>query len=202
MTADEIVREISRRAWSFGVAVLLIPSDHVKIGDSACSGYFDGDADVPLLVVATKQPEERWLGILLHEYSHLTQWVEKCPAWTNTEGQPDFHGWLDGTVRGTAASMRKAMVATRECEADCERRTVRLIKELQAPIDLDRYCRAANAYLHFHNTMLKKRSWFAADKRPYNMPEVLAVCNPTIDADVSKTPKALQVELEKCIKQS
>lgn len=195
MTPDEIIREISRRAWSFGVAVILSPADHVMCDGLRASGYFDGESSPPLLAVATGLPADRWLGVLLHEYSHLTQWAEAAPVWALDTGAWDE--WIAGK---SIPGVKKKLIAAREVEADCERRTLRLIKELQAPVDVDRYARCANAYVHFYNTIAATRQWYAKDCAPYNIPEVLAACNPTLDQDFSKTPKALAaVLLKHCI---
>lgn len=195
MTADEIAQEIVRRAWSFGVSVWLSPDDHVQAADMVrCSGYFDGESKPPVLAVSWGQPEDRRIGVLLHEYSHLTQWAEGAPIWKDDTG--DWAAWLNGkSVRNIKALIANA----RELEADCERRTIRLMRELQAPVDLERYTRSANAYLHFYNVMAERRKWFAKDKSPYTQPDVLALCNPTLDTDFSKTPPKLWAAIEACL---
>src|SRR5690606_18932274 len=80
VTADEVLGEIARRARLFGVSVILGPGVNVHCGDGTESGgYFCGDTR--RLVVATGGSEAAWLGILLHEYCHLTQWVEDSAIW-------------------------------------------------------------------------------------------------------------------------
>ncbi len=195
MTADEVVREITRRAWTFGVAVILSPADHVMADNLRASGYFDGEVDQPVLACATGLPEDRWVGVLLHEYSHLTQWAEGAPIWDADRGA-EWSEWIAGKkVRNVKAQL----AASRELEADCERRTIRLIRELNAPVDLDRYTRAANAYIHFYNTIAATRKWYAKSKAPYNDPDILALCNPTFDRDFSKTPPKLAKALLGCV---
>lgn len=195
MTADEVAREITRRAWAFGVAVILSPDDHVMADGLRCSGYFDGASDPKVLAVATGQPQDRWLGTLLHEYSHLTQWAEDAPVWASD----DAAAWGDWIAGKRVRNVKAQLVAARELEADCERRTVRLIRELGAPIDLDRYTRAANGYIHFYNTIAETRKWYVKGREPYNSPDVLALCNPTLDRDFSKTPPKLAKALLGCV---
>lgn len=186
MTADEVTAEITRRAWSFGVAVLLYPKPSLVAPDGMpCSGYFDHNP--PRLEVATGRDEHMWLGVLLHEYSHLTQWAENCKAWRDISATPEMWDWLAG---GKLRNAREVVEITQELEADCERRTVRLIQELEAPIDLDEYCRQANAYIHFHNVIKDKRKWVKV-AGALNHPEILKHCNTTLDTDYQKTPKAL-----------
>lgn len=192
MTADEIVAEITRRAWSFGVAVLLYPRPSLIAPDGLpCSGWFDHEN--PRLEVATGRDDHIWLGVLLHEYSHLTQWAEDCAIWREISKTPEMWGWLDGKPLRNAKSV---VEITQELEADCERRTVRLIQELEAPIDLDDYCRHANAYIHFHNVIKDKRKWVKA-AGAFSHPEILKHCNTTIDTDYKTTPKALYDALVK-----
>lgn len=193
MTHDEVLWEITRRAWQFGVAVVLAPSATVRCEGLDVSGYFEGGVPQPVLAVAWDAPEDRRLGVLLHEYSHLTQWAENAPVW---RPDMDWAPWLDGKP---VKNVKAKIEASREVEADCERRTVRLIRELDAPIDLDRYIRSANAYIHFYNVMAAKRKWYAKGRGPYMDPASMAAANPTLDADFSKTPKALWTAIENCL---
>lgn len=194
MTADEIVREICRRTWSFGVSVLLSPADTVDADGYATSGYFCEENKA--LVVATGREEEKWLGVMIHEYCHLTQWAEGATVWKDDDNANRWDAWVQGKP---CRNVRRYLAATRELEADCERRAIRLMKEMSAPIDLARYARQANAYIHFYNLIPDTRKWFASGKRPYDMPEVLALANPTLDKDFTKTPPKLRAALMKCI---
>ena len=196
MNADEIVREITQRAWRFGVAVLLSPDTNVDCDGNKVQGFFTEEEPFPRMVVGTGAEEQLWLGCLLHEYCHLTQWVEQTPLWLADGKSDNIDEWLAGKA---IRCPRKAISLRREMEADCERRTVRLIQELQAPINLPHYIRAANSYIHFHNVMADKRKWYRADRTPYKTPEVTMLANPTLDADFSKTPPALRAALLTCI---
>jgi len=194
LNADEVVAEISRRAWSFGVSVLLSPDPYVDSGDGIQSGgYFSGESRL-LAVSVGDRPVEAWLGTMLHEYSHLTQWTEGQPVWNAYRGE--MWDWLGGKrIRDPEGAIRTVQAL----EADCERRTIRLARELQAPIDLGEYARAANAYLHFHNTMRDTRKWYGDGMGPYMRPDILALCNPTIDKNFSKTPAKLRKALLTCV---
>lgn len=197
VTHDEAVAEITRRCWALGVYVMLSPKCGIDIGDGTpCSGFFDDEHGIPILAVATGKQKIEWLKIMLHEYGHATQWAEQIPLWAESKKAGSWIKWLDGhPVRDIA----KSLAIARDIEADCERRTVRLIRELELDIDIEQYSRAANAYVHFYNFMLIHRQWFAKDKAPYKVCEVIAAANPTLDADFTKTPKALMKALELCI---
>lgn len=195
MTEDDIAWELTQRAYRLGVSVYLPPVPHVMASDGCpCSGYFDDSPEVPVLVVAWNNPKR--LGILLHEYSHATQWAEQAAVWLADEKTESWTDWLEGR---RLRNPRAALESARELEADCERRTLRLAKELDAPLDVEGYCRSANAYVHFYNVMAETRKWFKVDRRPYMVPEVLAAANPTLDRDFSKTPDALRKALLTCV---
>jgi hypothetical protein len=197
MTHDEAIAEITRRCWALGVYVQLSPKDAIDIGDGVpCSGFFDDEHGIPIIAVATGKPKTDWLKIMLHEYGHATQWAEQTPLWNICKKTGSWIDWLEGK---SVRDIQKAIETSRDLEADCERRTVRLIRELELDIDIEAYSRAANAYVHFYNFMLIHRKWFAKDKAPYKVPEVMAAANPAMDADFTKTPKALMKALELCI---
>lgn len=189
MTADDVVWDITRRAWRFGVSVLLSPDKYIDNDGFPCGGYFCGETKV--LAVATDRKEDSWLGVLLHEYCHLTQWIEDQPVWR--ESRDEMWSWLDGK---RIKDPRGAVRTVQAVEADCERRTIRLIREMGAPVDLERYTRSANAYIHFHNVMADKRKWYRAGTVMQEVESLMAACNPTFDRDFSKTPDALRKELE------
>lgn len=193
MTFDEVLAYITHQSLSFGVAVKLYPARKVIGDDGTESGGFFCE-ETKTIAVGCGGSGDAWLGILLHEYCHLTQWVEDSPLWRGCSD--DMWRWLAGKrVKNPAAAVRSVQAV----EEDCERRTIRLIRELDAPIDVERYTRSANAYLHFHNVIRDKRKWYRPGTVMGDIPELLAAANPTLDKDFRKTPKALREELEKLI---
>ena len=196
MTPDEVLQEIAGRAWRFGVAVVMSPHEYVTTGGLRVGGYFDTEGATPVLAVATGRETDAWLGLLLHEYSHLTQWAEDAPVWHLAKGCGAIDEWLAGKP---VKNIKAVIAGVQAMEADCERRAIRLARELGAPIDLDRYIRGANSYIHFHNTMAETRKWYRDGYGPYSNEAVLAAANPTFDTDFTKTPKALAEALRKCV---
>lgn len=190
MTADEVLAEIMRRCRTFGVTVIISPSRNIKGDDGTESGgWFCGDTR--RLAVSTGCSEEGWLGLLLHEYCHLTQWVEDTPLWRAYDD--GMWRWLAGKqVKNPRAAVRSVQAL----EEDCERRTVRLIHELQAPISVEGYTRSANAYLHFHNVIADKRKWYRPGTIMQDIPELMAAANPFLDRDFTNTPPELRRQLE------
>lgn len=190
MTADEVVWDLTHRAWRFGISVLLSPDTTVDSGDGfGCGGFFCDQTK--RIAVATGRPEGAWVGVLIHEYSHLTQWIEGAPVWRSVkEGMWD---WIDGKQ---IKNPRLAVKTVQDLEADCERRAIRMIRELDAPVNLERYTRTANAYIHFHNVIADKRKWYRKGVVMSEIDSLRAAANPTFDTDFSKTPPKLRAELE------
>lgn len=137
-------------------------------GNIKCSGYFDEDERK--LVVAMNRPD--WLGILVHEYCHLTQWTDGVKVWTKgCEGLTKVEEWLEGkSVRG----IKTALAQSRDLELDNEKRSVALMKKWGLKIDIDDYIRKANAYVMFYNYMYHSRKWSSPDNSPYSNPNIIS----------------------------
>lgn len=193
MTEDQIIREIKRRCKSFGVRYVSERRSKIELSPGIyCSGYFDADCEEgPTLKIARGLETSHFLGTLLHEYSHVTQWAENCTVWQEDvrwSSICDTDSWL-GTRRACSKRMRNTFAARRELEGDNERRTVRLIKELDAPIDLPGYIQRANSYVHFYNVMPVTNQWYHPERVPYKMPHVTSLFrSDQIDDDFTTTP--------------
>ena len=135
----------------------------VLSGNIRCSGYFC--EETMKLVVAGKSKD--WLGVLAHEYAHLTQWKDKSTnIWqTGSTGVTHLDDWLGGKK---IRSIKKAIEQSRDLELDNEKRTVKLIKKWKLPIDLNDYIKKANAYLQFYNYMRISRRWSKPNNSPYS----------------------------------
>lgn len=183
MSPDEILLQIVKMSGRLGVSVLVSETTDVMLDGRPVSGYYDQDAKQ--ISVAIGSDPEQWIGTLLHEYCHATQHAEMCPAWVADEGNK-IDEWLSGKRVKNIAQMIKNC---QEMEADNERRTVRLIKKLKAPIDVDNYCRQANSYLHFHNIMLETRKWYGKGKGPYMSSHVWPLFAKTINSKFNTNAK-------------
>lgn len=191
---DDIVLDIVKRCGHFGVSVLLPSKDIFMHEGMEVAGLFDDT--VPSLSCAVGGDPSNWLGILLHEYCHVTQWVEQCDVWREYDKEPwGIDDWLEGK---RVPNLARLVDVTQRMEADCERRTVRLIKELDAPVNLGDYCQQANAYLHFYNVVKTERKWYAKGKGPYRSKEVWPLFNKTIDTTF-KTTAAQRKALLTCV---
>lgn len=191
-SADHVLAEIARRCKAFGVRLIVDPARNIEKDGVMVGGYFCDQSRE--LAVAAGSDTPVWMGTLLHEYSHLTQWIENTPLWRAYDER--MWDWLAGkAIRNPSAAVRSVQLV----EEDCERRAIRLAQELEADIDLPNYVRAANAYIHFHNVLLDKRKWYRPGTVMAAIPSLMAAANPTLDTDFRTTPKALRLELEKLV---
>jgi hypothetical protein len=152
----------------YGIRCTLKRSKYLVLSDSGmkCSGYFD-DYDRELAVAMNG---DLWLGVLVHEYSHLTQWIDNPKVWIDIEkynSGTKVDDWLHGkAVRNPEFHID----IVKNLELDNEKRTVALIKEhgLDKHIDIPQYIKRANAYVQFHNWMKHSRSWYKIPNTPYS----------------------------------
>ena len=153
----------------------------VLSGNIRCSGYFC--EETMRLVVAGKSKD--WLGVLAHEYAHLTQWQDKSTnIWnTGSTGVTHLDDWLGGKK---IRSIKKAIEQSRDLELDNEKRTVKLIKKWKLPIDLNDYIKKANAYLQFYNYMRISRRWSKPNNSPYSNKAIYEVMPPNFRMNYNK----------------
>lgn len=131
-----------------------------------CSGYFDEVSRE--LVVAKKNP--KWLEILVHEFAHLTQWVDNCKEWRNLgDSIQKVDGWLEGKK---VKYVKKALARVRDLELDNEKRSIRIIKDWGLPIDIKAYTQKANAYVQYYNWLYYTRRWCSIKNSPTKNPKV------------------------------
>ena len=150
----------------------------VLSGNIRCSGYFC--EETMRLVVAGKSKD--WLGVLAHEYAHLTQWQDKSTnIWnTGSTGVTHLDDWLGGKK---IRSIKKAIDQSIKLELDNEKRTVKLIKKWCLPIDLNDYIKKANAYLLSYRWMRVTRKWSKPNNSPYGNKAIIAAMPPNFSLD-------------------
>ena len=164
---QQFIRFVRSECKTYGVKLSLKKRKYLVLsGSMRCSGYFD-DYNKEL-AVAMEHPEG--LSTLVHEFAHLTQWVDNCEAWRKLgDSLNKLHDWLEGKeVKG----IKKALARARDLELDNEKRAVKLIKEWNLPIDTKRYTQKANAYVQFYNWMYFTRRWCTVKNSPYRNPKI------------------------------
>lgn len=198
----KIISETAVTCIENGIDFILSGKDAVfYAGDDppvACAGYFCGNdvEGIKILATATGKPMEEWLPILLHESSHMDQYLEKSDAWMNItlpdgrEATDELFAWFAGKeIENPADIAARAL----NVELDCERRTLAKILKygLQDVIDPVEYVKKANSYVYFYLHCLKSRSFYKRGNAPYMNDKVWTVAPDNFDGDYTKIPEAL-----------
>jgi hypothetical protein len=203
------INEIKKTARENGVKVILSPKRFLDVETgSPCNGYFD-NTDQPILAVACGQPWQKWLPVLLHESSHMDQWLEKDPVF-NTDignGSSVEHDalnlilmWCDNLIELSEYQLDTYINKLIAVELDCEKRTAQKILDYEIPLDITDYIKRANAYIYFYAMMKFTRKWYQIDNEPYAAKEILNQMPSHFYNDytnVSPTIKKLYLKLAK-----
>lgn len=201
------VEEICR---AHDVSFIFSPDRHVpypSTGDLV-NGYM---VEYPRrqLAVAAGQPVERWLHVLVHESSHLDQYLEGSSYWTNgyipgttIEAVDAVTLWADHKIELTQEQLSEYVRRSRDAELDCERRAVTKAREFDLPVNVDEYTQKANSYIFFYTAIQETRAWYPPGKEPYNTPEVWSLCPTAFLADEAydAVPADLMIEYRKLLR--
>jgi hypothetical protein len=184
---ENFIQHVKDECKKEGVKCDLRNTRHVKISDNIkASGYFD--ESVPTLVCSMNRPDA--IEILVHEYGHLTQWVDDTPLWKSVEiSMPILDDWLAGTEHPDIA---KHIGNCRDLELDNEKRAVNIIKKFELPIDIPRYRKKANSYVMFYNYMLISRRWCTPKNSPYSNKRVIEAMPDRFSMNYAKLPKKIE----------
>jgi hypothetical protein len=153
-----------------------------------CTGYFDDENKT--LQVAMKQKDS--FEILVHEYSHLTQWIDKVPVYMKANKYLlAVDKWIAGTNLPSAV-VDAAIQGTVDLELDNEKRSVKLIAKYNLSIDKENYIKKANAYLYFYHWMKNTRKWSTPNNLPYRNKNIVAAMPTTFRGKYDKLPKRFE----------
>ena len=147
---------------------------YLALEKTKCNGYFD---EVKLCCAINKSVED-WLPILVHEYSHMEQWLDKkSKIWEviNVNGedisdQPFL--WAKGIKRIKRDKLEDCVKRVRTLELDCEKRVVVNIKKFKLPINIKTYIQKANTYVYFYHWILARKKWYKIGQIPYEIEEI------------------------------
>jgi hypothetical protein len=164
---QDFVAFVRSECKAHGIKFRLKPTKTVLTPEKIrCVGYCEPD-DLKELIVAKK--DLNWLMTLVHEYAHLTQWIDQCKEWKDTYGIDNVDDWLNGK---DVPNIKRALAITRDMELDNEKRSVKLIKQWNLPIDTKIYTQKANAYVQYYNYLYFTRRWMHPDNSPARNPKV------------------------------
>jgi hypothetical protein len=167
---------------------LLIPNTagvQYPSGNTLTNGYFDSDNRV--LACATGKELNQWLPILIHEASHMDQFLENDPVFIESLGLDETFKWNEGSEDVDFNKIDREIESGIAVEVDCEKRTVEKIKQygLEFVVGIEEYIQKSNAYVLFYLWMKKNRSWYKIGFEPYNVKSVYLKMPKTFDVDYS-----------------
>jgi hypothetical protein len=153
------ISHVKKECRKNGIRLLLSKKDILRDGIHTYGGYFDEEK------IAISSGSESWIiSTLVHEYCHMRQWIDKAPEYTNINMSGDnnsiliMNSWIEGNEYKKSI-VNKAISINRDCELNCERRTVDIIKQFNLHLDIDEYCQTANSYILCYNFIKKVRTW-------------------------------------------
>lgn len=177
MSPDEFIELLKKDCDTHGVKYLFpntpkvsyLGSEHMQV-----SGYFD-DCHELVLACAVGKPVSEWIEIAVHESCHMDQWSDNDELWSNIRKDGiDCDKGMDDWLSGKEFSVEEYthFVRTMQLvEIDCEKRSVKKIKDLELTINTENYIKKANSYLFFYTVMLHTKKW--CEKPPYSVPEII-----------------------------
>ena len=153
------ISHVKKECRKNGIRLLLSKKDILRDGIHTYGGYFDEEK------IAISSGSESWvISTLVHEYCHMRQWIDKAPEYTNINIRGGnnsiliMNNWIEGTEY-KKSTIHTAMSRNRDCELDCERRTVEAIREFKLHIDINNYIQVANSYILAYNYVKLVRTW-------------------------------------------
>jgi len=98
-----------------------------------------------------------WFPVLMHESSHMDQYIENDPTWVNNLGLEQTDKWIDGDDGVDLNIISEEIRTSMDVEINCEKRTIEKIKKfnLEDILDIDEYIQKSNAYILFYLWMKK-----------------------------------------------
>ena len=179
------IKFVRRECKRHGVKFVLQHTSEISEDEFPCGGYFSEEP--PELVVATRVLYPYFLSTLVHEYSHMLQWLDKDSVTYHVDYWDIFNRWLSGE-NFKKSTIKRCIRIIRDCEVDCDRRAVELIKKHKLPINIEKYEQRAGAYAYFYNYIRYTRKW-EYNNDTEKLIRISEKLPPKLDGDYSKTPR-------------
>ena len=186
---------------SEGKSIKLINRKSVLCDGVPTGGFYTDNG----MSLATKHNE--WFEVFIHEYCHFLQELDKTyePVKPNSDDESawcSYDSWLKGDIELEPKILAKYTTIIRNCEIDCEKRTIELIKRNKLEIDTFRYTQEANVYALFYTLATKYRMWYV-ETGPLSIPELVDMMPTEIKKSWHRVPKEFErIVREKCFKLS
>lgn len=184
---DFFISELEKKCAENNIELFLPNTPGVQYPGMATqtNGYFDSEGRI--LACATGKELDKWLLILLHEASHMDQFLEGDPLFNESLGLEETFKWIEGLDDVDFKIVDEEIKQSIAVEVDCEKRTVEKIKKygLDFVTSTELYTQKSNAYALFYLWMRQKRSWYKIGFEPYNVESVYTKMPKTFDIDYS-----------------
>jgi hypothetical protein len=148
--------------------------DFVTIPVDDDSDILGGFNDSIRTLEITESDSPNVIGVLVHEYSHMMQWIENAPVYIATYKKLDPTTVVDYWLKGkeySAKTLDECFLLVKKLEFDCDKRAVQEIIKWKLPIDLDHYKKSAIAYSYYYDYLRQTRK--QGKNVPYESDEVL-----------------------------
>lgn len=194
---EQIIEDVKIKTKKYNVRLILNNTKSVKYPGSGflVSGYFI-DYGQPTLAVAMNNPQSEWVMVLLHESSHMDQWIEKSKYWTKSfikdkESVDFIDEWINGKEL-TKKEIKNVIRRSREVEWDCEMRTIEKAKIYGLPNNIENEIKKANSYIWLYTLLEETRKWTKNGRAPYRVKQVWSKMPSTFDFDYSTIPEDIK----------
>jgi hypothetical protein len=187
-TSDQFIIDVRKTARDNDIRVKFSTKDMVyaKGDPMGCTGYFDEDEMT--LCVSNKNNRKRFVSVLLHESSHMDQYLHDKYLWEKCNpGYTIFFQWLEGDTDVRREVLEEAVQDIIRIELDAEKRAIDKIAKyrLGSFIDKALYIRQTNAYLHGYLFALETKTW---TPQIYYNEEVIFASSTRLKTSYTKIP--------------
>lgn len=169
MQFDDVKKLIKNECRTYGVRFYQGRGKTVIFDGVKSNGYYNPGTQDTEPTLAVIQGD---IGVLVHEYCHMLQDMERAPVWKAIENKSHIWSWIAGNEGFTEKQLDASLLAYYNVEIDCERRTVAQFKKWNVDINLTEYIQKANAYTMFYFFMRECRVWYRPGFEPYNLEKV------------------------------
>lgn len=168
------------------------PGETIKFPDdrSYVSGYWDSMGNK--LAVAGGQSENCFITTLAHEYCHFLQEREKAQIVKDSRKYDCIWDWLEDDPDHISNKILKSINVFKDLELDCERRTVKLLKQFNCPINTQYYCKQASAYVYYYTMLPEIRRWFTPYEVPYKYTSLIRLMPTNLKGTYRNVPNQIR----------
>lgn len=160
------VDKVRKHLAEYGMELSFSDGAFVKAEGAKCFGYFDEQK------IAIAKGHNRWVEVLAHEYSHFLQWLAGSETYVKCFGPKNYYSticdeWLNGK-KHKAFMVKRAFDALRAMERECEMIAVKVMRDNDLGVDIERYTQEANCYIYIHHLMEARRmGWDKFKEDPF-----------------------------------